>query len=71
MPSGRVCRLVPYQGYGFILEDGKAEEIEFHWSAVAAGRLDQLRVGQRVEFERRPDPRDDSRTRAVNVRLVD
>jgi cold shock CspA family protein len=62
---------MPDRGYGFILEDGQAEEIEFHWSAVAAGRLEQLHVGQRVEFDRRPDQRDESRIRAVNVRIVE
>jgi cold shock CspA family protein len=59
------------QGYGFILEDGQAKEIEFHWSTLAAGLLEQLHVGQRVEFDKRPDQRDGSRIRAVNVRLVE
>ena len=70
MLVGSISRLMHGQGYGFILEDGQAEEIEFHWSAVLAGRLEQLEVGQRVEFDKRPDQRDVSRIRAINVRLV-
>ena len=71
MASGRICRLKLDQGHGFILEDGQAEEVEFHWTAVAAGRLEQLHIGQRVEFDKRPDQRDESRMRAVNIRLVE
>jgi cold shock CspA family protein len=70
MSSGRISRLVHDQGYGFILEDGRAEEIEFHWSAVATGSLEQLRVGQRLEFDKRPHQREGGRTRAVNIRLI-
>ena len=70
MPAGRISRLMLDQGYGFVLEDGQTEEIEFHWSTMTAGSLEQLRVGQRVEFDKRPDPRDKSRARAVNVRLA-
>ena len=70
MAFGQISRILRDGGYGFILEDGQRDEIEFHWSALAAGRLDQLRVGQRVEFDKRPDQRNESRTRAINVRLV-
>jgi cold shock CspA family protein len=71
MPSGHIYRLMVDQGYGLILEDGQAKEIEFHWSALAAGPLEQLHVGQRVEFDKRPDQRDESKIRAVNVRLAE
>jgi cold shock CspA family protein len=69
MASGHISRLLPGEGYGFILEDGQSEEIEFHWSALKAGRVDQLTLGQRVEFDKRRDHRDEVRLRAVNVRL--
>jgi cold shock CspA family protein len=60
------------QGYGFILEDGEqAEEIEFHWTAVIAGYLEQLHINQRVEFDKRPDQRNERKIRAINIRLAD
>jgi cold shock CspA family protein len=62
--------LVPGRGYGFIQEDGRTDEIEFHWSALELGNLEQLRVGQYVEFERVPDHRDPRRERAIRIRLV-
>jgi len=37
---------------------------------LTSGRLDQLAVGQSVEFDKRTDHRDSARIRAVNVRLV-
>jgi cold shock CspA family protein len=61
---------VTNRGYGFILEDGQQEEIEFHWSAVLSGDFDELREGRRVQFERQPDHRDVGRFRAVNVKVL-
>ena len=69
MASGHISRLMPGEGYGFVIENGGGDEIEFHWGAVVAGRLDQLNVGQRVEFDKQPDHRDETKSRAVNLRL--
>jgi cold shock CspA family protein len=71
MPYGRISRLMRSTGYGFILEAGQSEELEFHWTAVTAANLEQLTVGQQVEFDKRIDHRDSSRIRAVNVRLME
>jgi cold shock CspA family protein len=70
MAFGRISRLMRDQGYGFILEDAQPYELEFHWTAVAAGPLEQLHVGQRVEFDKRLDQRDEAKVRAMNIRLV-
>ena len=69
MAFGYISRLIRERGIGFIVEDGQAEEVEFHWTDLAAGTLDQLEAGQRVQFETRPDHRDPARRRAVDVRL--
>jgi CspA family cold shock protein len=61
------------KGFGFIAPDGAAprgEDVFFHRSAVDGDGFDLLREGQRVDFEVGPDPRDPSRKRALNVRLV-
>jgi cold shock CspA family protein len=71
MAYGRISRLMRSAGYGFILEAGQSEELEFHWTAVTAGNLEQLTVGQQVEFDERIDHRAPSRIRAVNVRLME
>lgn len=48
-PHGRVVRLFPYQGYGFIdTPDGR--EVYFHRNAVLGGSFDELQVGSEVRF---------------------
>jgi cold shock protein len=67
---GRISQLLADRGFGMIQEDDQQEEFLFHWSAVSAGSLEQLSVGQRVEFQKEPDPRDPGKSKAVNVQLV-
>jgi cold shock CspA family protein/ribosome-associated translation inhibitor RaiA len=46
---GRVSRLFPYEGYGFIAgEDGT--DLYFHRNAVAGGRFDEIEVGDPVRY---------------------
>jgi cold shock CspA family protein len=71
MAYGHISRILIRQGIGFIRADDSGAECEFHWSAVKAGSLDQLRVDMRVEFDLQSDHRDQGQTRAVNVRLVE
>ena len=72
MASGTIASLRD-RGFGFILPDGATGrgDLFFHRSAVAETSFDQLREGQRVSFDQAPDPRDPSRQRAINVRLVE
>ena len=70
MAFGHISRIMGDRGIGFIVEDGQGDEVEFHWAALAGGRLEQLQPGQRVQFETQADHRDTGRKRAVSVRLV-
>jgi cold shock CspA family protein len=70
MALGYISRLLKDRGLGFVVQDGDSDEIEFHWSAVLTGNFEALYEGQRVEFERRPDHRNEGRFRAVNLRVV-
>ena len=46
-PHGKVVRLFPYQGYGFVaMSDGR--EIYFHRNSVVNNAFDQLEVGHEV-----------------------
>ncbi len=46
---GKVVRLFPYEGYGFVAaSDGR--EIYFHKNSVPRGRFDKLEVGQEVRL---------------------
>ncbi len=66
---GVISSLRLLQGFGFITPDERRQQIFFHRSAVADGRFDQLREGQRVVFAASPDPRDPRRLQAIAVRL--
>lgn len=48
-PAGRVIRLVPEEGYGFI-ETADGREIYFHRNSVLSQGFDRLAVGSRVTF---------------------
>ncbi len=46
-PHGKVARLFPYEGYGFIeMSDGR--EVYFHKNSVVNGAFDRLEVGNEV-----------------------
>ena len=48
-PQGRVARLFPEEGYGFI-ESVDGREIYFHRNAVVNGGFERLAVGAAVRF---------------------
>lgn len=70
MTRGRISRLQKGRGIGFIEAYDVPSEVEFHWSSVTAGDLEQLAPGQEVEFETKPHPRENGRNIAVEVRLL-
>lgn len=71
MRIGRITSLSADRGFGFVAENGKDVELYFHQSALVAGALYQMKVGQAVAFEVVVDPRDGMREIAVNVQLID
>lgn len=68
MATGTIKTLVKDRGFGFIQAAGSSNDIFFHRTSVTQGSFDDLMIGQSVEFETEPDPRDARRTRAVDVR---
>ena len=73
MTTGRISALRSEKGFGFIAgpvgATGKSD-IFFHHTALVDTSFDDLREGQEVSFEVEPDPRDASRSRARDVRVV-
>jgi len=68
--TGKIKSLVRDRGFGFIQEEGSANDVFFHRSSVASGDFDQMREGESVEFDVEPDPRNPRRSRAGNVRVA-
>jgi cold shock CspA family protein len=48
-PEGRVCRIYPEEGYGYI-ETRDGSEIFFHKNSVLKGDFDDMKVGIRVSY---------------------
>jgi CspA family cold shock protein len=75
MSTGRITSIRADKGFGFIAEGtstgGKSNDVFFHRSAVVGTDFEYLREGQEVTFRTEADPRDASRFRAADVRLVE
>jgi cold shock protein len=67
--TGSVVLWRKHSGFGFIKPD-QGDDVFVHISAVDHAGLDNLHVGQRLEFDIRPDRRDTTRLRAVHLRAV-
>ncbi|HWE63366.1 MAG TPA: cold shock domain-containing protein [Chloroflexota bacterium] len=68
MAQGTIKRLTD-RGFGFI-DQGTGQDLFFHTSALTNVSFDDLRTGDRVEFDRERDPRGRG-DRAVNVRRAE
>ena len=74
MATGRIATIRADKGFGFIKDSPGARgdnDLFFHRSAVVDVAFEDLTEGQEVSYRTEPDPRDPSRFRAVDVRVVD
>ena len=71
MTQGTIKTIQNDRGFGFILPDNGTQDLFFHHTAVESPTFDELREGQRVEFEPGSDPRNPARQRATRVRLAE
>jgi cold shock protein len=56
------------RGFGFITPEGEGKDLFFHSSALVGVAFNELNVGDAVEFEAQPDPKNPDRTRAIDVK---
>jgi CspA family cold shock protein len=71
--TGRITSIRADKGFGFIKEGSNGStgnDVFFHRSALVGVDLFDLQEGQEVSFRTEPDPRDPSRFRAADVRVV-
>jgi CspA family cold shock protein len=65
MPQGTVKKLITDKGFGFI--EGDRGDIFFHHSALESTTIEELNVGQKVEYDEGRGPKG---PRAENVKVV-
>ena len=70
MREGTVKWFNNEKGYGFISDTSSNEEIFVHFSAIVSEGYKTLTEGQKVTFDVEKDPKDNSKSRAVNVHLA-
>ncbi|MCL2392139.1 MAG: cold-shock protein [Oscillospiraceae bacterium] len=70
MNTGTVKFFNAEKGYGFISNDDGGGDVFVHFSAIQTDGYKTLDEGQKVTFESEPDPKDNSKLRAVNVTPV-
>jgi CspA family cold shock protein len=69
MPTGTVKWFNATKGYGFIEPDGGGKDAFVHISAVQEAGMQELREGQKVEFELVPGR--DGRQAAGSLKALD
>ena len=70
MPKGTVKWFNPDKGFGFIQPDDGGGDAFVHISAVERSGLNDLREGQKIEFELLPD-RKSGKMSAENLKVID
>lgn len=67
MNSGTVKWFNPEKGFGFITQDDGNGDVFVHFSAIQGTGFKTLDEGQKVTFDVEQDPKNPSKSRAVNV----
>ena len=65
--KGVVKKIMDHRGYGFIDSEELDEDIFFHYSELHDTNLQELTIGQTVEFDVKDDPRC---PQAVEIRKI-
>lgn len=70
MSTGTVKWFNADKGFGFITNHDGSEDVFVHFSAINIDGFKTLNEGQQVSFDTEADPKNSSKTRAVNVCLA-
>ena len=68
--SGNIKWFNPEKGYGFISPDEGGDDVFVHFSSILVDGYKTLNEQQKVSFDVETDPKNSSKMRAVNVRII-
>ncbi len=71
MKNGTVRWFNPDKGYGFLADEEGGKDVFVHFTAIQADGFKTLNEGQKVTFEVEPDPNNEDKLRAADVRVVE
>lgn len=70
MNNGTVKWFNEDKGYGFISNDNGGEDVFVHFSSIQSSGFRSLKEGQKVTYDTEIDPKNSSKTRAINVQVA-
>ncbi len=70
MNNGTVKWFNETKGFGFISNDDGSGDVFVHFSAIQSDGYKSLQEGQKVTYDTETDPKNSSKLRAINVRIV-
>ncbi len=70
MNTGIVKFFKSEKGFGFITDDATKKDIFVHFSAIVGDGFKSLNENDKVSFDIEDDPKDKSKKRAVNVKVI-
>ena len=70
MNQGTVKWFKSDKGYGFITNDETKEDIFVHFSGIVGEGYKVLEEGQKVTYDTEEDPKDQNKSKAVNVTAI-
>jgi len=70
MNNGTVKWFNESKGFGFISNNDGSGDVFVHFSSIQGEGFKNLIEGQKVSYDVEPDPKDNRKMRAVNVRVA-
>ncbi len=70
MNTGIVKFFNSEKGFGFITDDTTKKDIFVHFSSINIDGYKTLEEGQKVSYSIEQDPKDETKSRAVNVTII-
>lgn len=70
MNKGTVKWFNAEKGFGFISNDNGGDDVFVHFSSIQTQGYKSLDEGQKVTFDTERDPKNASKTRAINVNIA-